>query len=538
MKSILVTGGAGFIGSQFVRQTVASNQCYVVVLDSLTYAGNLANLAPVDDSSRLHFFRGNIGDRHLVQRLLRTFECSAVVNFAAETHVDRSIGSPDDFVKTNVLGTFELLEASLRHFESLGQSEQDDFRFLHVSTDEVYGQLGPTGYFTETTAYDPSSPYSASKASSDHFVRAYNRTYGLPTLLTNCSNNYGPFQFPEKLIPLMIRKALNQEPLPVYGNGQNVRDWLHVEDHCRALQLVLDKGRVGETYNIGGGAELTNIEVVTRICQQLDALRPDEGHPSSSLIRYVTDRPGHDFRYAIDYSKIREELGWEPQMSFDAGIAKTIQWYLDNEEWVEMVHDSAAYHSERLGLRESESGSGSDETESTVSAENEAESLDMLKGNADVCEEIEGIQMDSRSFHRDERGWLVELFRNDELADQLHPKMAYVSETLPGIVRGPHEHVDQTDYFAFVGPGDFRIYLWDARPDSPTFGNRIVRLVGESNPTAVVVPPGVVHAYKNVGSKPGQVFNAPNQLFAGHGKSEPVDEIRHECIEGSPYVVV
>jgi dTDP-glucose 4,6-dehydratase len=523
MKSILVTGGAGFIGSQFVRQTIAANRLNVVVLDALTYAGSRANLAEVADSERLHFYHGSITDRHLVSRLLAEHHCISVINFAAETHVDRSIGRPGDFVRTNVMGTFELLEASLRHFETLSEQDREKFRFLHVSTDEVYGQLGPTGYFTEETSYAPSSPYSASKASSDHFVRAYFHTYGLPTIITNCSNNYGPYQFPEKLIPLIIRKALNGEPLPVYGNGQNVRDWLHVEDHCRALQTVLDNGRTGETYNIGGDCELSNIEVVTRICAHVDQLCPQLKHPSSSLIRYVTDRPGHDFRYAIDHSKITNELGWKPQISFESGIAKTIRWYLSHTEWADEVMQSGSYSLERLGLRSDASAQTSN--------------LGDRHSEDDIYQEIEGVAIIPRNFYKDKRGWLIELFRNDELDSSLYPQMAYLSETLPGVTRGPHEHVDQTDYFAFIGPGDFRLYLWDARPGSPTEGNRIVRLMGESNPTAVIIPPGVVHAYKNVSMKPGHVFNAPNQLFAGYGKTGPIDEIRHEDVENSPYVV-
>lgn len=523
MDSILVTGGAGFIGSQFVRQTIAANRLNVVVLDLLTYAGSMANLAEVADSDRLHFYNGSITDRHLVTRLLTEHKCNSVINFAAETHVDRSIGRPGDFVRTNVMGTFELLEASLRHFETLSEPDKARFRFLHVSTDEVYGQLGETGCFTEETSYSPSSPYSASKASSDHFVRAYFHTYALPTLITNCSNNYGPYQFPEKLIPLVIRRALRGESLPVYGNGKNVRDWLHVEDHCRALQAVLDKGRIGETYNIGGDCELSNIEVVTRICAHVDQLCPQLKQPSSSLIRYVTDRPGHDFRYAIDHSKITNELGWKPQILFESGIAKTIRWYLSHADWANEILRSGAYSLERLGLR--------DATSSGKWEPGDRHSED------DIYQEIDGVVITPRVFNRDPRGWLVELFRNDELEACHYPQMAYLSETMPGVTRGPHEHTDQTDYFAFIGPGDFRLYLWDARPGSPTEGNRIVRLLGESNAAAVIVPPGVVHAYKNVGMKAGQVFNAPNQLFAGVGKVGPIDEIRHENAVNSPYVI-
>jgi dTDP-glucose 4,6-dehydratase len=295
------------------------------------------------------FGRGDIGDRALVARLLAEHRPSAVVNFAAETHVDRSIDGPRAFVETNVVGTFELLSAALEYWRGLDAPARDAFRFLHVSTDEVYGSLGPEGKFTETTPYDPHSPYSASKAASDHFVRAYHDTYGLPTLVTNCSNNYGPYQFPEKLIPLMTLNALEGKPLPVYGDGRNVRDWLYVEDHARALWRVLQAGRPGETYNVGGESERTNLEVVEAICAAVDELQPGLPHrPSRSLITYVTDRPGHDRRYAIDTAKVRRELGWRPEEGFESGLKRTVRWYLDNEEWVSRVADGT--YRRRLGL--------------------------------------------------------------------------------------------------------------------------------------------------------------------------------------------
>ena len=347
----LVTGGAGFIGGCFVRRRLADGAAgRVVNLDKLTYAGNLDSLAPVLDDRRHVFVRGDIGNYDLVSHLLAEHRPSAVVNFAAETHVDRSIDGPRAFVQTNVVGTCELLSAVLSYWKAMEGPDREAFRFLHVSTDEVYGSLGPEGKFTETTPYDPHSPYSASKAASDHFVRAYRDTYGLPTLVTNCSNKYGPFQFPEKLIPLMILNALEGKPLPVYGDGRNVRDWLYVEDHARALASVLDRGRPGETYNVGGECERTNLEVVEAICRTVDALRPGLPHaPCRSLLTFVADRPGHDRRYAIDTTKIGRELGWKPVEDFESGLSRTVRWFLENAEWVARV-GSGSYRRERLGL--------------------------------------------------------------------------------------------------------------------------------------------------------------------------------------------
>jgi dTDP-glucose 4,6-dehydratase len=350
MHTILVTGGAGFIGSCFVRQVIAESTLDVVNLDALTYAGNLDSLEPALASPRHRFVRGDIGDWRLVGQLLEQHRPQAIVNFAAESHVDRSIDGPAAFVETNVVGTFRLLEAARSYWQGLPADDQARFRFLHISTDEVYGSLGSQGYFTETTPYDPSSPYSASKAASDHFVRAYHRTYGLPVLVTNCSNNFGPYQFPEKLIPLMILNAVEGKPLPVYGDGKNVRDWLYVEDHCRALRLVLDRGAPGSEYNIGGSCERTNLEVVHAICATVDRLLPALGHrPTSSLIHFVKDRPGHDRRYAIDAGKISRELLWRPRQDFESGLELTVRWYLDNPRWVERV-TSGKYQRERLGL--------------------------------------------------------------------------------------------------------------------------------------------------------------------------------------------
>ncbi len=349
-NAILITGGAGFIGSNFVHQWLAEEQAAVVNLDKLTYAGNPDSLADLAEHPRYAFLEGDIADGRLVSRLLAEREIGAVVNFAAESHVDRSIDGPAAFVETNVVGTFRLLEAARQYWCDLPEPQRAEFRFLHVSTDEVYGSLGPTGKFTESTPYAPNSPYSASKASSDHFVRAYHHTYGLPTVITNCSNNYGPYQFPEKLIPLMILNAVEGKPLPVYGDGQQIRDWLYVEDHCRAIRTVLARGRPGEVYNIGGDCERANLDVVRTICQLVDALRPGLAHaPCSALITFVTDRPGHDRRYAIDTTKIRRELGWEPREDFRSGLRRTVEWYLANPDWVERV-TTGKYRRERLGL--------------------------------------------------------------------------------------------------------------------------------------------------------------------------------------------
>ena len=348
MTTWLVTGGAGFIGGNFVLAAVRDG-IKVVNLDALTYAGNRDTLAALDGDGNHVFVHGDIGDRALVAQLLAEHRPEAVVNFAAESHVDRSIDGPAAFIQTNVVGTLALLESVRDYWKALEGEAKDAFRFLHVSTDEVYGALGETGKFSETTAYAPNSPYSASKAASDHLVRAFHHTYGLPTLTTNCSNNYGPYHFPEKLIPLVIAKALAGEPLPVYGDGRQVRDWLFVADHCAAIRTVLAKGRVGETYNVGGNAEKQNIEVVKAICALLDQRRPrEDGQPRESQVTYVADRPGHDRRYAIDASKLRGELGWAPEYTFERGIAETVDWYLANQEWVKRVLDGS-YRLERIG---------------------------------------------------------------------------------------------------------------------------------------------------------------------------------------------
>jgi dTDP-glucose 4,6-dehydratase len=330
---LLVTGGAGFIGSNFVLSTIARTGEPIVNLDKLTYAGNLANLEPLRGDARHTFVQGDIGDRGLVGTLLARHQPRAIVHLAAESHVDRSIEGPAEFIQTNIVGTFGLLEEARAYWMALPAEARSAFRFLHVSTDEVYGSLGPQDpAFTETTAYQPNSPYSASKAASDHLVRAYQHTYGLPALVTNCSNNYGPRQFPEKLIPLMIHRALAGKPLPVYGDGQNVRDWLYVEDHCAALRAVLDKGRLGEVYNIGGGAEMKNIDLVNTLCALLDEAKPRTGGSYAGLISFVKDRPGHDRRYAMDSRKIQRELGWRPAESFASGLRKTVRWYLDQQQ--------------------------------------------------------------------------------------------------------------------------------------------------------------------------------------------------------------
>jgi dTDP-glucose 4,6-dehydratase len=343
-KNILVTGGAGFIGSNFILRELAGNEYSSIVnLDKLTYAGNLRNLESLNDhqTRRYEFVQGDIGDRKLVASLLRKHEPDAIVHFAAESHVDRSIRGPDDFIRTNVDGTFALLEETRAYWTSLAEQQRKHFRFLHVSTDEVYGSLGPNDpAFSEATAYAPNSPYSASKAASDHLLRAYHHTYDLPTLTTNCSNNYGRFQFPEKLIPLMILNARDLKPLPVYGDGQNVRDWLYVEDHCAAIATVLAAGKVGETYCIGGWNEKRNMEIVEAICDLVDEMSPST-QSRRSLITFVKDRPGHDRRYAMDARKIERELGWKPKETFETGLRKTVHWYLENDDWVRGVMDGS-----------------------------------------------------------------------------------------------------------------------------------------------------------------------------------------------------
>ena len=348
--SILVTGGAGFIGSAVVRQIVAETTESVVNLDGLTYAGNLESLDAARDDPRHVFEQVDIRDGAELARVFAQHRPRAVMHLAAESHVDRSIDGPADFIETNIVGTYTLLEAARAYLETLDEAGRGAFRFHHVSTDEVYGTLGAEGLFTEETAYRPNSPYSASKASSDHLVRAWGETFGLPVLVTNCSNNYGPYQFPEKLIPVLIIKALKGEKLPIYGKGENVRDWLYVEDHAAALRLVLEKGRVGETYNIGGSAERRNIDVARAVCAIMDELLPDSPHrPHENLLTFVADRPGHDLRYAIDSSRIERELGWRPRESFETGLKRTVAWYLENRGWWERIL-SGEYRVERLGL--------------------------------------------------------------------------------------------------------------------------------------------------------------------------------------------
>lgn len=348
MKLWIVTGGCGFIGSNFIRHMLQTESVRIVNLDKLTYAGNLDSLEDVSKHPNYFFVKGDIADRDLVTCLLKKYKPYGVMNFAAESHVDRSIDRPDDFIHTNILGTFELLEAIRSYWDGL--DSKDDFRFLHVSTDEVFGSLGSEGFFTESTPYAPNSPYSASKAAADHLVRAYHHTYGLPTLTTHCSNNYGPFQFPEKLIPLTILNALDHKPLPIYGDGQNIRNWLYVLEHCQALRIVMDHGQLGETYNIGGKHEKSNLEVVNTVCELLDEMSPRaDGQSYRQQITFVKDRLGHDRRYGIDYSKIKTQLGWEPQEAFESGLRKTVQWYLDNREWCLRVTDGS-YRQQRLGL--------------------------------------------------------------------------------------------------------------------------------------------------------------------------------------------
>ena len=350
MKRFLVTGGAGFIGSNFIQLLLQQPDLQLLNLDKLTYAGNLDSLQSVADQPGYQFIQADICVAEQVEKIINEFQPDAIVHFAAESHVDRSIDGPAAFIQTNIIGTFNLLEAARKYWRELPDGAKNSIRFLHVSTDEVYGSLGATGLFAEDTPYAPNSPYSASKASSDHLVRAYHHTYGLPVVTTNCSNNYGPYQFPEKLIPLMILNALSGKPLPVYGDGMQVRDWLYVVDHCRAIRSVLQQGKPGETYNIGGHNEMPNIRIVHTICSLLDELRPRaDGKAYAEQITYVADRPGHDRRYAIDAGKIARDLGWLPQETFDSGIRKTVQWYLDNAAWCERV-SSGKYRQERLGI--------------------------------------------------------------------------------------------------------------------------------------------------------------------------------------------
>lgn len=345
----LVTGGAGFIGSAVVRHLIAATDHRVLVVDKLTYAGNLDSLAPVKDHQRYGFVRADIADAPKMHELFTSYRPDVVMHLAAESHVDRSIDGPAEFIQTNVLGTFVLLQQALGYWQKLPADKAKDFRFHHISTDEVFGSLGAEGYFSEETPYKPNSPYSASKAASDHLVRAWSHTYGLPVVVSNCSNNYGPYHFPEKLIPLVILNALEGKPLPVYGQGENVRDWLYVEDHARALTLIAQRGRDGHSYNVGGNCERSNISVVRSICALMDEFVPDPAGPRERLITFVADRPGHDLRYAIDARKIRDELGWHPQETFETGLRKTVEWYLTNRKWWERIR-SNVYRGERLGV--------------------------------------------------------------------------------------------------------------------------------------------------------------------------------------------
>ena len=354
INTVLITGGAGFIGSAIVRQFINETDVTVVNVDALTYAGNRESLAPISENPRYHFEHADICDKVAMERIFREYQPDAVMHLAAESHVDRSIDGPAEFIETNIVGTYTLLEVARQYWQerqqSLADSDETSFIFHHISTDEVFGSLGEEGLFTEASPYQPNSPYSASKASSDHLVRAWHHTYGLPVVITNCSNNYGPYQFPEKLIPLVILNAKEGKPIPVYGKGDNVRDWLYVDDHANALRRVLESGQVGETYNIGGHNEKTNLEVVHGICEILDELLPDSEHrPHADLITFVDDRPGHDQRYAIDADKIDERLGWKPDETFDSGLKKTVQWYLENKPWCAHVQDGS-YAGERLGI--------------------------------------------------------------------------------------------------------------------------------------------------------------------------------------------
>ena len=351
MKTYFITGGCGFIGSNFIHHLIENKLAGEIInLDKMTYAGSKENLSTIDDNDYYHFIEGDIANKQVVRSILEKYKPDIIINFAAESHVDRSIDGPVEFIQTNVVGTLNLLHESNKWLKNMNSGIKESFRFIHISTDEVYGSLGKSGKFLESTPYDPSSPYSASKASSDHLARSWYRTYDFPVLITNCSNNYGPYQFPEKLIPLMIINALENEDLPIYGNGLNVRDWLYVDDHCRAIQTVIEKGRLGETYNVGGDNEITNIKIVKTICTILDKEKPlHNGKLYSEQITFVPDRPGHDFRYAIDAKKIKQELGWKPKESFETGIKKTVLWFIENRDWWRKIQKSK-YKQERLGM--------------------------------------------------------------------------------------------------------------------------------------------------------------------------------------------
>ncbi len=533
VESILITGGAGFIGGNFVRQLAAAGSHRIINLDLLTYAANREALAHLENRDDYVFVEGDICDRPLVSELLTRYQPRAIVHFAAESHVDRSISAPDTFIQTNIVGTHRMLDAALDFWSKLPANAADRFRFVHVSTDEVYGSLGATGKFSETTPYAPNSPYSASKAAADHIARAYFQTYGLPVVTTNCSNNYGPYQFPEKLIPLVTLNALHGKTIPVYGDGSNVRDWIHVEDHCDAVKLVLEKGTPGETYNIGADAEEANIDIVQSICAIVDELRPELPHaPCRSLIEFVADRLGHDHRYAIDSAKIRNELGWQPKRNFEAGLRQTVEWYVQQRPGLS--------ESSPKGLSESPPTSSPESQSHSEVSGNEHEPPKAFVPKTVVAEtyvpgDIDGVLIRKLKPRMDARGWLIEIHRDDELPDSLRPAMSYISETNVGHSRGPHEHVEQTDYFAFVGPGEFSVQMWDSRPESPTYGHCAEVRCGESNPVCLVIPPGVVHGYRNVGKVPGWVYNSPNRLYAGQHRAHPVDEIRHEKDDDSPY---
>lgn len=473
---ILVTGGAGFIGSHLIRHLLRSTDHGIVNLDALTYAGNLGNLSEITDNVRYRFYPIDVCDYQAVNSLFKAEQITHVFHLAAATHVDRSIVASDDFIRSNVAGTHVLLEIS-RLFRVK--------RFIHISTDEVYGTISKPESATERTPLHPSSPYAASKAAADMLVMSYIRTHNLPCIITRSSNNYGPRQNIEKLIPKLIDCAIQGLPLPIYGDGQYIRDWIHVEDHCRALLALLKSGTVGEIYNIASGKLRSNLEIAKIILNNI----PD----SRSTIQHVADRLGHDRRYSVDCQKIRSATGWAPQNSFENEILETIQWYKRD------VHTRKSSKEERIMV-----------------------STQFKHGP------IHGVQTKHLLSHDDKRGNLIELYRCDELSPRLSPRMAYVSNTNPGVVRGPHEHKHQTDVFAFIGPGDFTVSMWDTRKDSSTYGNQFVLTAGESAPKQVIVPAGVVHAYRNDSNEIGRVFNAPNQLYRGNNKANEIDEIRWE----------
>jgi dTDP-glucose 4,6-dehydratase len=505
---ILVCGGAGFIGSNLLRLLHADDHVIATNLDLLTYAGRRENLRDLEGGARYDFVHGDICDVRLLDRILGGAGFDAIINLAAETHVDRSILGASAFARTNVVGTQTLLDAAVRHGVS---------RFLQVSTDEVYGDIpleAPPA--TEASALRPSSPYAASKASADLMCLAAFRTHGLPVVITRCSNNYGPFQFPEKFLPMVVLRATRSLPVPIYGNGHNIRDWIHVDDHCRGILAALDRGSSGQVYNLGASCERTNLDVARVVLDHLGCSR--------DLLTFVEDRPGHDFRYALDFSKARDELGFLPILQFETALLATVQWYVQHPGSLDgkRPDEFARYFNDNYNSR-------------GMTIPGEAGPVD--SGKSFVHGPIDGVAVRHPESFEDARGWLAEFYRADEAPDGFLPQMGYVSMTRAGMDRGPHEHRLQTDAFFFGSSGTFRLVLWDNRADSATFGNRMVMDAGEGAAAVVLVPPGVVHAYCCISEGGGLVANLPDRLYRGTGRRDEVDEIRYENDPESPFML-